>query len=110
MIYNQFANMSGFNENLDWNDPDDIFREIDEEDEGACQDEIRRLKKKRKGIEASFNEGIKIINNLIKRPVKFTTVDGAPCFAACYTLFKNCLNLSMKYTVTTNMPFPFICG
>ena len=57
--------MSGFNENLDWNDPDDIFREIDEEDEDACQDEMKRLKKKRKGIEASFNEGIKIINNLI---------------------------------------------
>ena len=49
-----------------------------------------------------------------QRPVNFTTttaMEGPLCFAACYTLFKNCLNLSMKYTVTTNtMPFPFICA
>lgn len=49
-----------------------------------------------------------------QRPVNFTTttvIEGPLCFAACYTLFKNCLNLSMKYTVTTNtMPFPFICA
>ena len=32
--------MSGFGNDLDWNDPDDIIREIDEEDEDACIDEF----------------------------------------------------------------------
>ena len=66
MTYNPSANMSGFGNDLDWNDPDDIIHEIDEEDEDACIDEFNRLNKKKKGLLASYNESRQIINNIIE--------------------------------------------
>ena len=35
-------------------DPDDIYRELDEENEDACAAEIARLKRKRKGLRSTF--------------------------------------------------------
>ena len=58
--------MNGNGYDPDWNDPDDIIREIDEEDEDACIDEFNRLNKKKKGLLASYNESRQIINNIIE--------------------------------------------
>ena len=37
-------------------DPDDIIREINEEDEEQCEAEIERLRRKRRGFRAAFTE------------------------------------------------------
>ena len=47
-------------------DLDDIIRDIDEEDEEACDTEIQRLCRKRRGFRAAFNEIQNIITNLKK--------------------------------------------
>ena len=46
-------------------DPDDIYRELDEENEDACAAEIARLKRKRKGLRSTFTEILNIIDRLI---------------------------------------------
>ena len=46
-------------------DPDDIYRELDEENEDACAAEITRLKHKRKGLRSTFTEILNIIDRLI---------------------------------------------
>ena len=46
-------------------DPDDIYRELDEENEDACAAEITRLKRKRKGLRSTFTEILNIIDRLI---------------------------------------------
>ena len=45
--------------------PDDIFREIDEDNEDQCEAEIERLRKKRRGFRAAFTEIENIVTNLI---------------------------------------------
>ena len=49
----------------DYQDPDDIFRDIDLEDEDAIKEENKRLIKKRKGYRSNFTLSINSINNLI---------------------------------------------
>ena len=49
----------------DYQDPDDIFREIDLEDQDAIDEENARLIKKRKGYRSNFTLSINSINNLI---------------------------------------------
>ena len=49
----------------DLEDPDDIIREIDEEDEDDCDAELQRLRKKRRGFRAAFTEIENIITTLI---------------------------------------------
>ena len=46
-------------------DPDDIIREIDENNEDQCEAEIERLRKKRRGFRAAFTEIENIVTNLI---------------------------------------------
>ena len=46
-------------------DPDDIIREINEDDDEECDAEIERLRKKRRGYRAAFTEIENIITNLI---------------------------------------------
>ena len=53
------------NDTEDYQDPDDIFREIDLEDEDAIKEENKRLIKKRKGYRSNFTLSINSINNLI---------------------------------------------
>ena len=57
--------MNGNGYDPDWNDPDDIIREIDETNADACQDEIDRLTRKRRGYRAAFTEIINNIGHLI---------------------------------------------
>ena len=57
--------MEGYVNDPDWNDPDDIIREIDETNADACQDEIDRLTRKRRGYRAAFTEIINNIGHLI---------------------------------------------
>ena len=45
--------------------PDDIFREIDLEDQDAIDEENARLIKKRKGYRSNFTLSVNSINNLI---------------------------------------------
>ena len=49
----------------DYQDPDDIFREIDLEDQDAIDEENARLIKKRKGYRSNFTLSVNSINNLI---------------------------------------------
>ena len=49
----------------DLEDPDDIIREINEEDEDECDAELQRLRKKRRGFRAAFTEIENIITSLI---------------------------------------------
>ena len=49
----------------DLEDPDDIIREINEENEDECDTEIERLRKKRRGYKAAFTEIENIITTLI---------------------------------------------
>ena len=53
------------NDTEDYQDPDDIFRDIDLEDEDAIKEENKRLIKKRKGYRSNFTLSINSINNLI---------------------------------------------
>ena len=53
------------NDTEDYQDPDDIFRDIDLEDEDAIKGENKRLIKKRKGYRSNFTLSINSINNLI---------------------------------------------
>ena len=46
-------------------DPDDIIRDIDEDDVDECQAEVNRLYKRRRGFLAAFTEMKNIIDNLI---------------------------------------------
>ena len=46
-------------------DPDDIFRDIDLDDEEEVADENGRLIKKRKGYRSNFTLSVNSINNLI---------------------------------------------
>ena len=49
----------------EYQDPDDIFRDIDLDDQDAINDETIRLNKKRRGFRASFTSIVNSINNLI---------------------------------------------
>ena len=49
----------------DYQDPDDIFRDINLEDEDAINEENARLIKKRKGYRSNFTLSVNSINNLI---------------------------------------------
>ena len=49
----------------EYQDPDDIFRDIDLENEDEVDEENARLIKKRKGYRASFTSIVNSINNLI---------------------------------------------
>ena len=53
------------NDEQEYQDPDDIFRDIDEDDEDAVLDEHKRLLKKRRGYKASFTIIINSINNMV---------------------------------------------
>ena len=53
------------NDEQEYQDPDDIFRDIDLEDEDAINEENARLIKKRKGYRSNFTLSINSINNLI---------------------------------------------
>ena len=57
--------MEGYVNDPDWNDPDDIIREINETDVDACQDEIDRLSRKRRGYRSAFTEILNNIGHLI---------------------------------------------
>ena len=46
-------------------DEDDIIRAINEDENAACEAEITRLKRKRKGLRAAFTEIINVIEMLI---------------------------------------------
>ena len=45
---------------------DDIIRAINEDEDAACEAEINRLKRKRKGLRAAFTEIINVLQGLIE--------------------------------------------
>ena len=49
----------------EYQDPDDIFRDIDLDDQDVIDDETIRLNKKRRGFRASFTSIVNSTNNLI---------------------------------------------
>ena len=53
------------NDTQEYQDPDDIFRDIDLDDQTDVDNENCRLTKKRKGFRASFTSIVNSINNLI---------------------------------------------
>ena len=53
------------NDEQEYQDPDDIFRDIDLDNQDDVDEEVIRLTKKRIGFRASFTSIINSINNLI---------------------------------------------
>ena len=49
----------------EYQDPDDIFRDIDLDDEDAIEEEQQRLRRIRRGFKSAFTSNINGINNLL---------------------------------------------